>query len=448
MKFLTLIKGNKLIVPLAFVAAIAMLTISELSYWYTSRYTEESMVTRKIHDILSNLQIRMLNAETGQRDFLRTGRTEYLQPHNSATQAISKSIEELRQRYKNQPESMGLLNELDQLFGNRLMEMAKTVELYKTGLPQASWDLVLTGTGKDMVDRMQLITTRLLTSEEENLQRFQSNMRLTILLGRISIALLSMLCLISILIYLKRNLSLKTEQSGLRQLLAAERDQLGILVRKRTDELTRLTRYLQTNREDERSRLARNLHDDLGALLTSAKMDTARIKSRVDANSPELIELLAHLVGNLNNSIALGRRIIEDLRPSALSNLGLVETLDILAREFAQSSGLQVHKNFEDIDLPADSQLMVYRLMQEACTNILKYAKASHVWMTLRITEDVIIASVRDDGVGFNLSERLTSSFGLLGMRYRVEAANGELSVVSSLGNGTLVQASLARAHQ
>jgi signal transduction histidine kinase len=443
MKFITLIKGNKLVVPLAFMAAVAMLAVSELSYWYTSRYIEESTTTNKILNILSDLQIRMLNAETGQRGYLLTGQSDYLKPYDAAIKPVTQSIEDLRQRYKNDPKSKLLIEELEGLSVRKLSVMAESIALRKAGSSQSGLDLVLAGTGRVAMDRMRLITTALLEAEEENVLQFQSNMQRTIMLGRISIALLSLLCLISILIYLKRNLSLRTEQSDLRRQIANERDQLEHVVRKRTHELTQLARYLQTNREDERSRLARNLHDDLGALLTSAKMDAARIKSRVDPMSAELADLLKHLVVNLNSSIALGRKIIEDLRPSALNTLGLVETLHILAREFSESSGLQVHSRFEEVELPAESQLMVYRLMQEACTNILRYAKASNVWMTLSVVDGGIVASVRDDGVGFDLESRLTSSFGLLGMRYRVEAVNGELKILSSLGNGTLVQALL-----
>jgi signal transduction histidine kinase len=120
-----------------------------------------------------------------------------------------------------------------------------------------------------------------------------------------------------------------------------------------------------------------------------------------------------------------------------------VATLEIFAREFADSSDLLVHSSFDEVDLPADSQLMVYRLMQEACTNIMKYAKAENVWLKLGVLDGVIIASVRDDGRGFDTDVRLTTSYGLLGMRYRVEAAHGTLNIISSPGKGTLVQALL-----
>ena len=100
----------------------------------------------------------------------------------------------------------------------------------------------------------------------------------------------------------------------------------------RTAQLTELAQHLQTVREDERSRLARELHDELGALLTAAKLDVARLKSRLGASAaPRLAERLAHLNDALNGGIALKRSIIEDLRPSSLSNLGLVAALEILA---------------------------------------------------------------------------------------------------------------------
>ena len=104
--------------------------------------------------------------------------------------------------------------------------------------------------------------------------------------------------------------------------MQAERDRLEIDVARRTAQLTELTQHLQTAREDERNRLARNLHDELGALLTSAKLDAARIKSRLAGMAPEALERLAHLVETLNASIALGRSIIEDLRPSTLGQPG------------------------------------------------------------------------------------------------------------------------------
>ena len=443
MRALTLIKGNKLVVPLAFAAAVAMLVVNELSYWYTSRYTQASMATMRSQIILGDLHVRMLDAETGQRAFMLTAKPEYLQPYEEAVKPVTQNFLELRLRYKHQAQNLAMLTELEQLSTEKLLEMAQTIDLKKQGVAQQGLDKLLGSSGRSNMQRMRLITSTLLEFEGEQLAASQKSMSAAMLTSRISIALLSVLCLLAILIYLRRNLQLKTEQLELRSQLASERDELDLLVQRRTQELTKLARHLQSAREDERNRLARNLHDDLGALLTSAKLDAARIKPRVDQILPEVVELLAHLVANLNSSIALGRKIIEDLRPSALSTLGLVATLEIFAREFADSSKLVVHSSFEAVELPPDSELMVYRLMQEACTNIMKYANAENVWLKLGVLDGVIIASVRDDGAGFSTDNKLSSSYGLLGMRYRVEAAQGVLNIISTPGQGTLIQALL-----
>lgn len=443
MRFLTLLKGNKLATPLVFLAAIGMLAISELSYWYTSEYSKETVAILNAQTLLSALHERMLNAETGQRGFLLTGRPEYLQPYTDAIAPVTQDFSELRHHYMARPQSLAMLNELEQLSTSKLNKMAETIDLYKGRRPQAALDMILEGSGKKSMERMRIIIGLLLENEAKNLSIFQENLKTTLILSRVSIALFSLFCLLAIVEFLKNNQNLKSTQLELHRLLSLERDLLEVSVKKRTEELTRLARYLQTNIEDERSRLARNLHDDLGALLTSAKLDAARIKARINLISPEIVDLLKHLVENLDNSIALGRKIIEDLRPSALSNLGLVATLEILAREFADSSELRLYSNFEEVNLPADSQLMVYRLMQEACTNIMKYAKASNVWLNLGIVEGVITASVRDDGVGFDTNSKIGTSYGLLGMRYRVEAVNGLLEISSAPGHGTLIKARL-----
>lgn len=265
----------------------------------------------------------------------------------------------------------------------------------------------------------------------------------TLLFNRIGMGVLSAVSLLALFMYLRQGRAHKLREEDLQSNLQVERDRLETEVAQRTAQLTELTHHLLTAREDERSRLARNLHDELGALLTSAKLDAARIKSRLAERAPEALELLGHLVSTLNTGIALGRRIVEDLRPSALSNLGLVETLEILAREFADHASVQVHCALEPVALKPSAELTVYRLVQEAITNIAKYAKAGHVWISLGMRGDRIEVSVRDDGVGFVTGTPTRSAYGLVGMRFRVEAEGGTLTLVSATGQGTTIRASL-----
>lgn len=223
----------------------------------------------------------------------------------------------------------------------------------------------------------------------------------------------------------------------------ADRDRLEIEVTQRTEQLIELTHHLQTAREDERYRLARDLHDELGSLLTSAKLDAACIKLQLGKTAPEATQLLARLIGTLNTGIALGRRIIEDLRPSTLSNLGLVATLEILVREFAERSGVVAHFALAPVKLTPTAELVVYRLVQEAITNITKYAQAKQVWIRLARCNDAVEVTVHDDGVGFDTSAQPRSAYGLMGMRFRVEAEGGTMTLQSAPGQGTEIRVTL-----
>ena len=226
-------------------------------------------------------------------------------------------------------------------------------------------------------------------------------------------------------------------------MVQAERDRLEVEVAARTAQLKELALHLQTVREDERRHLARELHDELGALLTAAKLDAARLKSRLGATTPEVAERMAHLNEALNSGIALKRRIIEDLRPSSLSNLGLVAALEILVREFSARMEIAAECQLQPVNLRPSAELTVYRLVQEALTNISKYAKATEVWVKVGSRDGRVEVTVRDNGVGFDTSLPRLATHGLLGMKFRVESENGEMKIESAAGRGTSIVAVL-----
>jgi len=268
----------------------------------------------------------------------------------------------------------------------------------------------------------------------------------TLMFSRVGVAVLSAVMLLALILYLRKSHALVVQQQVAQRLVQAERDRLEVEVKHRTTQLTELTQHLQTAREDERSRLARDLHDELGALLTSAKLDAARMRSRLAGTAPEAMDRLADLVAKLDSGIALGRRIIEDLRPSTLGHLGLVATLEILARDYAARSGVEVHCTLEPVSLEPNVELVIYRVVQEAITNITKYAGARNVWLSLTTHDGKVQVAVRDDGAGFDTSAQPPSAYGLMGMRFRVEAEGGELTLVSAPGEGSLVQVTLPEA--
>ncbi len=443
-----IVKRNRIVFGLASVAAAAMVLISEGSYWRSVGTLDElgSLAQARAH--LQLLTHGLLDAETGQRGYLVTGRKEYRAPYDQALQRIGEALVYLERYYGNEPAAAVALKQMRTLTEARLSELELTIRLYEQGKAEAAREIVLSDIGKENMDAIRALGVSMLERETRNVAARRGDLYQTLLLSRAGIAALSLLSLLALYLYLRQTFVLRQQQLELQRMVQVERDRLEEEVIQRTAQLTELTHHLQTAREDERQRLARNLHDDLGALLTSAKLDAARIKSRIASTAPEALELLAHLVGTLNSGIALGRSIIEDLRPSALSNLGLVAALEILAREFATQSGVQVHCELEPVRLQPNAELMVFRLVQEAITNISKYAKAGNVWIRLGSPNAEVEVSVRDDGVGFDTSAQRSSAYGLLGMRYRVTAEGGQLTLASTPGQGTLIRVTLPQSEQ
>ncbi len=446
MDILKVIRRNPFAFPAACVATAAMVFISEGSYWESVDSLNEvgRMATARLSIV--SLSQGVLDAESGQRGYLLTDHKQYLQTYEEAAKEVAESLRSLSLYYEKESGHKETLRRLRILTEAKLTQLAVTIRLHDEGKVDKATELVLSEAGQGRMEAIRALGAELLSHESANIQAGRDNIYRTLMISRIGVGALAGISLLALFLYLRQNFAIEKHQQVLKEAIQLERDHLEVEVRQRTAQLTDLTQYLQTAREDERNRLARNLHDELGSLLTSAKLDAARIRSRIGSASPEALERLAHLVETLNNSIALGRRIIEDLRPSTLANLGLVPTLEILAREFTAQSGVEVHCELAPTTLAARAELVIYRVVQEAVTNIAKYAKAKQAWISLAARDGQVEVSVRDDGVGFDARTPTASAYGLLGMRYRVEAERGRLAVVSAPGQGTTIRVTLPAA--
>ena len=221
-----------------------------------------------------------------------------------------------------------------------------------------------------------------------------------------------------------------------------ETERLAEQVEERTAELRDLADHMVSVREDERARLARELHDEMGGLLTAMKLELARLR-RVQALPPSAVDRIASINERLDEGVAFKRRIVENLRPSSLDQLGLKVALEMLCTDAAAVMGIPVHAAVEDLSLGKDADLTVFRVVQESLTNIAKYASARAVWVDLTAADGLASLSVRDDGCGFDTTAVKTRRHGLLGMRMRLEVHKGSLQVHSQVGGGTQVLASL-----
>jgi signal transduction histidine kinase len=429
------------VLVLAASALLALALINELAY-HRSDAALQSLGDRGTARTQINLMLRrVLDAETGVRGFVLTGRKEYLEPYDAASTDVNDALAWLRNYYVDD-RSRELLDEIGRGVMARLAETALTLKLFNEG-NQSGWrELMLTDIGREKMEAVRSATEQLLALEAQRVADEREQIDRSLRLGRLGIDVTLLLFIVALWLYARQALQLERARVAHAQALAEERDRLETQVRRRTAELTQLARHLQNAREDERARLARELHDELGALLTAAKLDAARLKHGLGpAISPEVKQRFAHLVSAIDQVIALKRRIIEDLRPSSLSHLGLVAALEIQAREFAARCEIKVRTKLEQVPLSESAEITTYRLVQECLTNIAKYSGAKQVEVTLRPDAEQAHVRVTDDGRGFDPASVRAGAHGLTGMRYRVEAEGGRLAIDAAPGKGTCIEA-------
>jgi signal transduction histidine kinase len=203
-----------------------------------------------------------------------------------------------------------------------------------------------------------------------------------------------------------------------------------------------LSAFLQSRGEQEKAGLARELHDQLGGILTPAKMDLAWLRMRLGAD-PRYGDRMARLDGLIDEAIDLKRRIIEKLRPSLLDHLGLAAALKWYAEEECGKAGIEPHLAVDPSlgRLPPDLEIGCFRLAQEAIDNVVKHARASHLDLTLETTAPGLHMTISDDGVGIaDVEGARRMSRGLAGMCQRVRSLGGAMEVHSPSGTGTRVE--------
>ena len=235
---------------------------------------------------------------------------------------------------------------------------------------------------------------------------------------------------------------LRLDWEELAAMVREQKQHLGEMER-RTHELSSLSGFLQTHGEREKARLARELHDGLGGILTPARMDLSWLQARL-GNDPQYAERMSRLSALIDHGIDLKRRIIEELHPSLLDHLGLAAALKWYADEACRAANLEqeVFISPELGRLSPDLEIAIYRLVQESVANACRHAKATRVEVRIERAPDGLRLAVTDDGVGIEDIERARKqSHGLSGMSQRARALGGTFAVRSRKGEGTRMEA-------
>ncbi len=211
------------------------------------------------------------------------------------------------------------------------------------------------------------------------------------------------------------------------------------------DNLHAMAGRLVNAQEEERRRISRELHDDLGQALIAHVLSLRNLQMELPLVDGDLQARLNALITETNQTLNRMRQLAQDLRPAIIDTLGLGSALEVYCREFSLRSGLPI--SFESdpdlLDIPDVYSITLYRCLQETLTNAIKHASASQIWVELSCDDQDLVLNVQDNGSGFSLAELASrTGIGITGLRERLTIVGGELIITSS-ANGTIISARL-----
>lgn len=432
--------------PLALLLAGFALILSLLvsSDWQASSSRaalEDLTAYGRQEDRLDALLRELLEAESAVRGYLLSRDPALLGPYRDNVALLEGELGALRSELAGQP-----------IYRDRLVQLADLIERKRKILEAAiaegvSADIAAASTGspaKPVIDEIRVVVGNLrddLTAAHYQrlnaaFERFRYSRLMSIGLG---VGVLALLVVLFFLLHQQARM-----RQRLNEVLQREKAALESQVAQRTAELRDLATWLTNAREAERARIARELHDELGALLTAAKLDTGWIARKLPpAVMAGLVGRFERLQATLNQGIAIKRRVVNDLRPPLLAELGLVDALSSFIDSSPGAGELRIETAFPDHlpELPAPLALALFRIAQEALTNVHKHAGATMVKLSLAAEGGDLVLRVEDNGRGFSPAALSGGTHGLSGMRHRVQMFAGRLAVRSRPGGGTVIEA-------
>lgn len=390
---------------------------------------------------LDGLLIQLMDAENAVRGYLLSGNRAHLEPYQNSLATMDERLEEIRRDFATNPANDDVIADLAGLVAIKLRSLDQAVERGIAGQETRIQGKRYTDRIRDLILGLEAqLMAQGRVSFERSTRELEQTRAVVLVLAAGAVALMVLLYFV-----LERQLQLREQLAGL---LHSENQRLDSVVQERTAELSELASYLTNVREAEKARLARELHDELGALLTAAKMESGWIARKLDgvdaAALAPCLQRLARLERLLDDGIAMKRRIIDDLRPPLLEMLGLVSALRVLGEEFARDAEARLNLDLpaDDVELDPAPALATFRIAQEALTNIRKHARARRVKLALRVVAGKgLELEIEDDGQGFQVAAASRRHHGLAGMKHRVQMCAGDFILNSRPGAGVRIVA-------
>lgn len=445
----------KVVLPLVLgiVASLAIAVYAELGFRRLESANRQMAVALEMQSTLHEVMALIVDAETGQRGYLLTGNEEYLTPYNTAVPKVDSVFNRLRELLvtNGSAAQRATLGRMNGLVGQKLAELEAAIALYKKDGAQAAHALMETGIGKRTMDEIRAEVDGMAATHRRQFDEATARWAADIAFARLGMELMTAFTVALLLVVWLLARRDAQQRDARQRSVADDKRRLEAVVEERTAALSELSNHLQVVREDERSKLARDIHDELGGILVGAKMDIAWVEERLKKRDSESSAKLERALQALDDGVQIKRRIVEELRPTLLDNLGLAAAVDWQVHEICDRAGLEcaIATPSDDSGIAPQTSIALYRILQEALTNIVKYAHAKHVSVDLGVGGDTITLLIEDDGVGIaDDAQNNLLSHGIAGMRQRVRALRGEFSISRRPEGGTVIEVNIPRGTQ
>ncbi len=410
---------------------------------------ERSVHSRNVTTEVLAIQAMLYESESAERGFLYTSNDDYLEPLNRNDSQISSRLAKLHEMVADNPPQQILADQVRTIALEKMIDLNKTIAAHKMGQKDAARVIVMSDHGKQLMAEFRKKVAYLLAQEERVLQARvtrDAEIQLAIRWGFAIILFINALMILAGAVAIMRGMAREINRDIADVVRHDERAAVAASeVVQRAAELRALTVHLLRVQEEERRTVARELHDELGGTLSAIKMDILMGRDAAAKRSDEKsVARLQRALASSDSAIQFIRRLIEDLRPTLLDNIGLEAALRAMVDQFCERCGVKCEISLPEgeLNLTSAQSTALYRICQEALTNVMKYAKAKQVTINLTSDGSVWRLQLADDGVGLATTQQHRSmSHGLLGMRERIVALGGSFDIRGAAGQGTTLTA-------
>lgn len=438
--------GGRVLAILFASMILALVSVMFTDAWLVELEQQNAQIdqVQRNINVLQQLRTSLNLAESAQRGYLLTQRQELVTTFNQEIEASRRHIRKIEGLFNGQTvvmrgkQEQNWLIALNSTLEAKNAEMKLAISLVQSGKAEEAMQVIKLDQGVIEMARFMQYSQILLDQQHEAQSQLVKKREQTIVITRIALIGTALILLLLVIMVIRQLVQEMNSRDHLRQQLARDCAAYEERIRSNSYMMKTLALDYQSDVERARQKLARDLHDELGSILTATKMDISWTIRRVKDQDPEIVEKLDKTMRYLNQGIQFKRQVVQNLHPSIITTIGFWPALKSLIEDMAERNDwkLDLILPNEQIELPETLGLIAYRVVQESLNNASKYAYATKVSVHMVDALDYLKLEIEDNGVGADLDKAAASTHGLSGIRNRIMAIGGRVDITSAPNQG------------